>query len=157
MCEFFTRLIEIMLDSEPNLVNLRSIAKLYEQKYDVEFNAEYRIIQDKVLKRSRSTIYIDSSGYLHLNKEDVDVKRIMTERLVQASLDADIDSDSFESPTSSSSDRYMGNPEALFNRSYHGRTRADKEDLSDLAGAKLHEELVRFQSYHPYTCGGQRL
>ncbi|CAJ0597272.1 unnamed protein product [Cylicocyclus nassatus] len=178
MCEFFNRLIEIMLDSEPNLVNLSAIAKLYEQKYDVEFTSEYRLIQEQVLTRSRKTIYIDSSGYLHLNHEDVDVKRMLTERLVQASLDAGIDSDPFESPTSSSSDRYMGNPEALaadstygdatvyvgngdqirrdirrikdepheqtfdrnlrFNRSYHGRTRIDKEDLR---GAKLHEEL----------------
>ncbi|CAJ0597277.1 unnamed protein product [Cylicocyclus nassatus] len=146
MPKFCSRLIEIILDRKHDLVNLSTISELYEERYAVEFTTNEYLIQEQVLAKSRSTgyidcsgsrttIYVDSGGYLHLNREEVNDKRTVTAEPVQASLKADIGNDMSESPTSSSSECYVGNSEAA-DCAYFPVTDAGSKTRRDLTRIK---------------------
>ncbi|KAK6746141.1 hypothetical protein RB195_012323 [Necator americanus] len=105
--ELYDRLISIMIEKEPEPVHLDSITNLYSEKYGVKLDpkAEYLMTwKELVLEKFAGSIQLDMRGFIHLNMEDPRLKQMVMKKRVEASLEADIGSDSFDSCNSSLSD-----------------------------------------------------
>ncbi|VDM79614.1 unnamed protein product, partial [Strongylus vulgaris] len=103
--ELRDRLVDILVDEDPNPVHLNSFGKLYKKKYGSELNLEAQAIKKIVLESFAGTFQLDMNGVcLSLNPEDYNVRKKLDAKHLQASLDANLDSDSFESSKSSLSE-----------------------------------------------------
>ncbi|EYC02671.1 hypothetical protein Y032_0098g3064 [Ancylostoma ceylanicum] len=104
--ELHKRLISIMVDKEPEPVHLDSMSNLYREKYGVELDPEnqyHMSWKELVLEKFAGYIVLDLRGYLRLNMDEPELKDLVMQKHVKASLEADIDSDSYKSCTSSPS------------------------------------------------------
>ncbi|KAL6725470.1 hypothetical protein Aduo_007520 [Ancylostoma duodenale] len=104
--ELHNRLIGIMVDKEPEPIHLDSISNLYREKFGVELDpeAQFQMSWKKlVLEKFANYIKLNMRGYLYLNMEEPEVKDMVMRKRVITSLEAGIDSDSYESCKSSPS------------------------------------------------------
>ncbi|RCN48624.1 hypothetical protein ANCCAN_05263 [Ancylostoma caninum] len=89
-----------------NLLPLDSISNLYREKFGAELvpETQFQMSWKKlVLEKFANYIKLDMRGYLYLNMEEPEVKDMVMRKRVITSLEADIDSDSYESCISSPS------------------------------------------------------